>query len=115
MGVEHKQKAAAERREQISRLIAERASTGESWRSVAERTGIKYSTLTGWVWRLRREARSASMLPDARAAFIEVVSTETSNQSGTFELVLRGDRRLRVDASFDEPTLTRLVRILEAC
>ena len=39
--------AAAERRELVARLMAEREVSGETWRSIAERTGINYATLTG--------------------------------------------------------------------
>jgi hypothetical protein len=108
-------KTAAERRELVSRLIAEHGTTGESWRSISARTGINYATLTGWLWRLRKESASAANSVDAHPAFIEVVTADASEQTNSFELLLRGDRRLRIGARFDESALTRLVRALEAC
>jgi hypothetical protein len=108
-------KRAAERRELVSRLIAERETTGESWRSISERMGIKFSTLTGWVWRLRRERQDAARRADAGAGFMEVVTRDTSDRESAFELVLRSDRRLLIGSSFDESALLRLVRALEAC
>lgn len=107
-------KSAAERRELVERLIVERAASGESWRSIAMRTGINYATLTGWVWRLRREGLDSTQRT-ARSEFIELVATEESTARNVIEVVLRGDRRLRIAADFDATTLARLVCALEAC
>ena len=119
MGI--KQSVSSERREQVRRWMAERDTTGESWRSIAERTGINYATLTGWAWRLRREQRAASQPTHKRIEFVEVLSRDGAEPArepehdGRVEIVLRGDRRLRIGAQFDAATLTRLVRALEAC
>ena len=107
--------AAQERRELVARLMTEREATGETWRSIAARTGINYATLTGWAWRLRRERRDPERIPTNRPQFIELVTTDDRSQTGTFELFLRCDRRVRIDAEFDEAALARLVRVLEAC
>ena len=110
-----KQSVANERREQVRRLMAEHEATGESWRSIAARTGINYATLTGWAWRLRREGATNAVLADSPSSYIELVPRDAPEQSAGIELVLRGDRRLRIGAQFDAATLTRLVRALEAC
>lgn len=107
-------KSAAERRELVGRLIAEREATGETWRSVSARTGINYATLTAWVWRYRGERR-AGELCSAGSGFIELVTTEPDSGSAEIEVVLRGDRRVRLTAGFDTALLTRLVRALESC
>ena len=107
--------AAQERRELVARLMSEREATGETWRSIAARTGINYATLTGWAWRLRREGRELEGISTNRAQFIELVTTDERSPASTFELLLRCDRRVRVDAQFDEAALARLVRVLEAC
>jgi hypothetical protein len=108
-------KTAAERRELVSRLIAEREATGETWRSIAARTGINYATLTGWVWRLRRDGDRVERETAGRSGFIELVATDAAVSSDGLELVLRGERRVRVGSRFDASTLARLVRALEAC
>lgn len=110
-------KTVVERRELVSRLIAEREATGETWRSIAARTGINYATLTGWVWRLRREGEGENVerRTAGRSGFIELVATDAAASGDGLELVLRGDRRVRVGSRFDASTLARLVRALEAC
>ena len=113
MGVQRK--SAAERRELVLRLMSERETTGETWRSIAARMGISHSTLTGWVWRLRRERASSECASKGRSQFVELVTRDETDPRGAFEVVLRGDRRLRIGAHFDEPALARLVRALEAC
>jgi len=97
------------------RLIAERKSTGETWRSISARTGINYATLTGWVWRLARGGARRAAPPRARAEFIELVATEPSPTRTDLELVLRGERRVWITAGFDAATLVRLVQALETC
>lgn len=113
MGVARR--AASERRELVRRLIAEKQSTGETWRSISARTGINYATLTGWVWRMSRGAARRPAAPRAHAEFIELVPTEPSPTRADLELVLHGERRVRIAAGFDAATLVRLVQALEAC
>lgn len=103
------------RRAAVLSLIAERERTGETWRALAARSGMAYPTLTGWVWRLRRE--QANPKPGAATCgFVELVPKDraVSDRDG-FEVVLRGKRRIRVGLSFDEAALVRLVRVLEGC
>lgn len=110
--------ATAKRRELVVRLIAERAVTGETWRSIAARTGMAYPTLTGWAWRLRREQAQAQSADGSRSVadeFVELIATDSTADSCMFEVVLRCARRVRVDARFDEAALARLVRAVEAC
>jgi len=110
--------ATAQRRELVLGLMAERAATGETWRSIAARTGMAYPTLTGWACRLRRDqAQTPSVIgPLNRAGeFVELIATDDVAGSSAFEVILRGARRVRVSARFDEATLLRLVRALEAC
>lgn len=114
-------RTAAQRRELVQRLMAEREATGESWRSVSARTGINYATLTGWAWRLRRERRASLAPRPERVEFVELLprdapeSARELERDVPIEIVLRGERRLRIGAHFDADALTRLVRALEAC
>lgn len=109
--------SAGERRREVLQLMEHRAATGESWRSISKRTGINYATLTGWVWRLRRERADQAATRSPSSSFIELVPREASQpeRSDGIELVLRGERRLRIGSDFDAATLTRLVHALEAC
>ena len=110
-----KRTAATKRHELVRRLIAERESTGETWRSIATRTGIKYATLTGWVWRWRREEGPCEKQSRSSSEFIELVAPDAPRSSVALELTLRGDRRVRIEEGFDAATLVRLVQALEAC
>lgn len=110
-----KRAVANERREHVRQLMEEREATGESWRSISERTGINYATLTGWVGRLRRERATNAQPPTLPSSFIELVPRAAPDQGGGIELVLGGDRRLSIGPQFDAATLTRLLRVLEAC
>lgn len=110
-----KRTVASERRERVLQLMEEREATGESWRSISERTGINYATLTGWVGRLRRERATNAQISTLPSSFIELVSGDAPDQGAGIELVLRGDRRLTIGPQFDAATLARLLRVLEAC
>lgn len=100
--------------------------SGLSAKAFAEQSGVKASTLAYWRWRLRRKARSSAEIDAAqrpvrsrRAAagaplsFIEIESSDAA-ETALFEIVLGGERRIRVPSNFDEGTLRRLVSALEA-
>ena len=114
MGID--KSASAERRALVLSLIAERERTGQTWRELAARSGMAYPTLTGWVWRLRRETSGGNATP-SKPGFVELIAKDRrarEHRTG-FDLVLRGRRRVRVGIDFDEQALARLVRVLEAC
>jgi hypothetical protein len=113
MGIE--QSATVERRALVLSLMAERERTGETWRVLATRSGMAYPTLTGWVWRLRREQSDPKASRSDRG-FVELVAKDRPRaERDGFDLVLRGKRRIRVGVDFDEAALSRLVRVLEGC
>ncbi|HUO66746.1 MAG TPA: IS66 family insertion sequence element accessory protein TnpB [Gammaproteobacteria bacterium] len=106
--------------------------SGLSAKQYAAETGLKASTLSYWSWKLRAsgepdreraetEAVAAGRLgrskpvAGAAARFVEL-TTSTSAPASTpaLELVLSGGVRVRVTAGFDEATLTRVVRAVEA-
>jgi hypothetical protein len=84
------------------------ASSGLTAAQYGDRAGVNPRTLTYWKWRLGQESRER-VTPTTVAAFVEV---HPRREEG-FELELRGGRRLRVPASFDEPALRRLIELLE--
>jgi hypothetical protein len=46
---------------------------------------------------------------------VELVQPVTEVAPSDLKLELRGERRVRIPAGFDEATLVRLVRTLESC
>lgn len=98
-------------------------------------TGIKASTLSYWRWRLgvaerqagepdpssgrKRRARVRSKRRETggqKASFVEVPMSAVaeSKSSAVLELVLGSGLIVRVPKEFDEGTLTRVVRAVEA-
>ncbi len=103
--------------------------SGLSAKEYAAETGVKASTLSYWSWRVRASAESRRDRPRRKAAaargpvaadarsgqFVELeAAAPVSAQQPTLELVLSGGLLVRVGAGFDEATLTRLVRAVEA-
>jgi transposase-like protein len=83
--------------------------------------GLRVHTFPNWRRRLNREAPDArpgekgSSVP-AQAVFAEVrvVSPEGLSSMPMAEVVLRGERRVRVGPDFDEGALRPLVALLES-
>ncbi len=83
-------------------------SSGLTAAEYGDQAGVNPRTLSYWKWRLGRESRGSTTSTSV-ATFVEVRPREAAH----FELELRGGRRLRVPASFDEAALRRLVVFLE--
>ena len=96
-------------------------------------TGVNPSTLAFWSWKLgseQRESRRTSTAPSPRshkrgaepkkkrdkpaAGRLVEVSTVVTSSPPMLEVVLASGARVRVPAGFDEATLTRVVRAVEA-
>ena len=86
-------------RERVKRWKA----SGESAREFSAREGVNDRTLRHWSWLLGHERASGA------AEFVEVSPASVE----TFDVELRGGRRVRVPASFDAETLQRLIAVLE--
>ena len=99
--------------------------SGLSAKEFAAQTGLNASTLTYWSWKLRAGVakepadrgtspeRTARRSTKASPRFVEV-STSIEASSTALELVLNRGIILRVPTGFDEATLMRAVRALEA-
>ena len=92
----------------------------------AAELGINPSTLTWWKYRLRKAAtcptspkaptkRRRPTTPAPSVSFVELVPPTTSATAPpSFELYLRGERRISIPASFEAAALARLLDVLEA-
>lgn len=103
-----------DRRQQVRRWLARRERLGLTYAELSRETGLAASTLAHWAWRLRGEEGRAAEDGQSGSAFVELVTTEPA-ASRAVEVVLRGERRLRIAEDFDEERLVRLVRALERC
>ena len=102
--------------------------SGLSAKEFGAEIGVKATTLSYWRWKLgasgeldggeksaagprRREAEPAA---GGAGRFVELASSTSVAAEPALELVLSHGLRVRVAAGFDEATLTRLVRAVEA-
>jgi len=106
-------------RELIRRLLEERRATGESYASVAARTGIPVGTLAWWAHRERQQgARVASPFVEIRVKEDPIAEPqEPTPTSAPFAVEVEPGarvRRISVPTGFDARELQRLVAALEA-
>jgi len=102
-----------DRREQMRRWLAQREREGLTFKQLSERTEVPLGTLACWAWKLRREGAPTASRKSGDARFVELVPQDDAG--GRVEIVLRGERRLIVDASIDEPSLVRILSALDRC
>jgi transposase-like protein len=96
-------------KEQRRRLLAELEHSGMSAPQFAQRTGLKYSTLAGWVQRSRRTKRPARR---ASLRLLEAVLT-SSTSAPALTVLLPGGARLEVREAGQVPLVAALVHALE--
>ena len=129
--------------EQYRQMLAEQAESGLSLTEFAKNVGVPYSTLAMWRIQLfgkqdresdnpgprprrpqrkaKRRSRPASKAPAATPALVPVrfettpvVGNELHLPVPPTEVVLRGERVLRVPHGFDAAELLTLIRLLES-
>jgi len=106
--------------------------SGLTAKDFAAEIGVKASALTYWSWKIRADAaaqgepseaesrrsahdrKSAKPAEQPRPKFVEFSAESVATKSSTLELVLRGGVLVRVPKGFDEATLMRVVRVVEA-
>lgn len=105
--------------------------SGLSAKEYAAEIGVKPTTLSYWSWKLRsgtasvgsrgtgkparRGARRRRVVADSAAPrFVELGPPQSVIAPPALDLVLRSGVVVRVAAGFDEATLTRVVRAVEA-
>lgn len=98
----------AARRELIESLLAERAATGETYRSLSERSGISAKTLQRWQSRLRAETD--------RTTSVELVEIEPpgwpAGPSSTVEVILSTGMTVRIPPHVDVNWASALIAAL---
>jgi hypothetical protein len=102
-----------DRRREVQRWLSLRDREGLTYRDLSARSGIPANTLAHWAWRLRREGRSTR----ESTPFVELVPglRHEDSAAGRVEIVLRGERRVLVDAAIEPAALTRLLLAIERC
>jgi transposase len=99
--------------------------SGLSAKEFAAETGLNAVTLANWRWKLSEGGCAAventEAQPDAQAQrsgvdgrFVEMSLVAPAEVPAPLELVLSRGIRVRVHAGFDDVTLARLVRAVEA-
>ncbi len=103
--------ARSSKRDEWARRVEGWKRSGLSADAFAEREGFNAFTLRWWSSQLKREP----IIEDLRPKFVEVVVPETPVMSDpvALELVVRGVRVV-VPINFDENTLRRVLRLVEA-
>ncbi len=96
-------------KEQRRRILAEFERSGMSATQFAQRTGLKYSTLAGWVQRSRRTKRPAHRTP---LRLLEAVLTP-SPSAPALTVLLPGGARLEVREASQVALAAALVHALE--
>ena len=100
------------RREWYWREVIERQpESGLSIRAFCRRSGIREWTFYSW----RRKLRDREGAGEAEVTFLPVRVTEPARPGGaSIEIVLPGDRRVRVSAPVDREALREVLAALEA-
>jgi len=95
-------------REQRRVILAEFERSGVSAAQFARRTGLKYSTLVGWVQRYRRTKRSGRKSP---VRLLEAV-VAASPSAAVLQVQLAGGARLEIREAGQIPLAAALVQAL---
>lgn len=94
-------------------LLALRRARGLTYEDLSEMTGLSPATFKWWERRLRAQPRPGRAKRPGPSRFAEV-HVRGGDVAWAFEVELRGGRRVRVAAGFDESALRRLLGVLES-
>jgi hypothetical protein len=87
--------------------------SGLSQAEFCRRRGVKGVTFAWWKRQLRRESEGSAKRPSAESPrFVEV---RLAGSSASYEVMLSGGRSIRVPATFEAESLSRLIAAVESC
>ena len=111
------------REREMAESLARARAEGRSHAELAEQLGVALDTVKWWTWRIgararngrsrRRKAAPKPAPPQGgpeRTSFVEVRVAHRRPQP--FEVVLGGDKTIRIPAGFDAAELRRLIQVL---
>ncbi len=98
--------------EEKAEILRRFRDSGLSKEAFARTEGISGSGLGNW---LRKERERGASESQPALVAVCVKPREASLDEGFLEIVVRGDRRIRVRPGFDETAVRRLVVVLEQC
>lgn len=102
-------------RKDYEALINEHATSGLTLKAFALSRGLNLGTLYAWHRQLRpKKGPVRPKVEFVSVDLVEPVEMASPAMDRAFEVVLRGDRVLRVHTGFDGDELLRLVSLLEA-
>lgn len=102
-------------------LLAEQKESGQSLKSFAASRGVSAWTLYGWRRRLglggKGKRRRGSKRAEAKGSLlaVKVLGGVPIGEQYSFEVLVRGERRIRVRGGFDADELGRLIALIEKC
>jgi len=102
-------------RAEIESILKDYSRSGRSQRDFARTRGISLSSLGYWLWKARwREGREVGRVEASRIVPVKVVRRPPEGSKAFLEVVLRGDRLVRVYPGFDPDTLAQVLAVVEA-
>lgn len=106
----------SQRRAQVGELLKRHELLKVSFKQLALEAGFPLPTLYSWIQRLRREGDESEVVNgDPGPRFVELAASgQREERGGGIELVLATGVRIRVEPSFHEATLKRLLLLLGA-
>lgn len=95
--------------------------SGLSRAEYAAQSGLKLGSLSYWKWHFETKGKTrlgGKRKPAKSLSFVEVTrnpkeAMTNANASSWYEVTLANGARVRVSSEFDEPSLLRLVELLE--
>ena len=111
------------REREMRKILGQLDASGLTLREFGAQVGILPGTLGYWRHQIRRR-EAARQGRDGQRAMVSAASTfvpvqvlsasgAATDRDGVVEVVLRGDRRLRISPGFDATTLALAVEVLE--
>ena len=99
--------------------ICSQLQSGQSGRDYCDEHGLRLKTFYRWRSRLKRKENvvdadvELTNLPSHNFAEVHLVCPEAAESDGAVEVIVNGNRRIRLFRGFDEETLLRAIIVIE--